>query len=127
MSVFIKIKETGLHSLDQLTWNYHYIPTFKDVLCCRTWISSGDSRKDKNGISFYNYAINLRGQLDLSELSSTAKSVCTGNTAVCQYKPNQNFARKIAEASSTYVMTGKHSTNIHLIMFETIGSYFLLV
>ena len=84
-----------------------YCVIISKMLNFRTWIASGDMRQDKDGVSVYKYAINLRGQLDTSQLTSAASSTCVDTTTVCQYKPNQGFARKIAEMSPSYVMTGK--------------------
>ena len=79
------------------------------IICSvsRTWITEGELRLDKHGVTVYHYAINLGGHLDTSFLPSTSSSKCGGNTAVCQYK--DNWTRKIAETSSnspTYVMAG---------------------
>ncbi|CAK8672502.1 unnamed protein product [Clavelina lepadiformis] len=74
-------------------------------LLSRTWLASGDIRQEKGGISNYKYAINLKGKIDTSELSSSVGQSCGTGTAVCQYKAG--FARKIAEISPktpSYVM-----------------------
>ena len=77
----------------------------------RTWITEAELRQDKHGPVLYHYAISLGGGLHHSDLPSTVFPKCSGkNTAVCQYKPRDSFARKIAEISSnspSYVMAGK--------------------